>query len=75
MVLVFSTVFFHCAWSPVLHNFELIGTWKLFQNILSRLIITRINFFVDQYRESLISQIFAWINFHESIDICENQSM
>ena len=30
-VLVFLTDLFHCEWSPVLHNFELIGVGKVFQ--------------------------------------------
>ena len=36
--------FFHCQWSPVLHNFELIRIWKVFQNNLRRLIFARIGF-------------------------------
>ena len=47
IALVFLTVFFHCEWSPVLHNFEYIGTWKVFQNIVGGLIIARINFLIN----------------------------
>ena len=47
VVLVFLTVIFRSAWSPVLHNFELIGTYRVFQNTLSGLIFIRINFLVD----------------------------
>ena len=39
--------FFHCTRSPVLHNFELIGTRRVFQNTLSGLSFTRTNFVVD----------------------------
>ena len=35
VVLAFLTFFFHCEWSPVLHNFELIGIWKVLQNTLT----------------------------------------
>ena len=67
VVLVFLTVFFHCEWSPVLHNFELIGVWKVFQNTLSRLTFERIDFlgFLNhQFHKCSYGMIFA------SLTIC-----
>ena len=67
VVLVFLTVFFHCEWSPVLHNFELIGVWKVFQNTLSRLTFERIDFlgFLNhQFPKCSYGMIFA------SLTIC-----
>ena len=46
VVLVFFTFFFHCEWSSVLHNFELTGIWRVFQNTISRLIFAMADFLV-----------------------------